>query len=129
MADAPYLIAIALLQQGGSRAMPLQGKSLRSAIAADADPAEVGREQLLALLLRVCQRSDAGPLARARNSNGLLLAELPIEALQAELPQLKADWLNSGDTEALLAGLRRLAGGIWRVSIEARAPMGFERLQ
>jgi len=98
MADAPYLIAIALLQQDGSRAMPLQGKSLRSAIAADADPAEVGREQLLALLL-------------------------------AELPQLKADWLNSVDTEALLAGLRRLAGGIWRVTIEARAPMRFERLQ
>ena len=120
MADAPYLIAIALLQQDGSRAMPLQGKSLRSAIAADADPAEVGREQLLALLPRVWQRSDAGALARASNSNGLLLAELP---------QLKADWLNSGDTEALLAGLRRLAGGIWRVTIEARAPMRFERLQ
>ncbi|MEN9496220.1 MAG: hypothetical protein RLZZ137_1260, partial [Cyanobacteriota bacterium] len=29
MADAPYLIALALVEQNGARAMPLQGKSLR----------------------------------------------------------------------------------------------------
>ena len=58
MADAPYLIALALLEQNGERAMPLQGKSLP----ADGDPGEVGREQALDLLTRVWHRSDAGAL-------------------------------------------------------------------
>ena len=34
MADAPYLIVLALLEQGGERAMPLQGKSLREPLPA-----------------------------------------------------------------------------------------------
>jgi len=53
MADAPYLIALALLEQDGRRAMPLQGKSLREPIAADADPGAVGNQQVLELLLRI----------------------------------------------------------------------------
>ena len=50
MADAPYLIVLALLEQGGERAMPLQGKSLREPLPAGADPGEVGRQQALDLL-------------------------------------------------------------------------------
>ncbi len=65
MADAPYLIALALLEQNGERAMPLQGKSLREPLAADGDPGEVGRQQALELLVRVWQRSDQGALSRA----------------------------------------------------------------
>ena len=38
MADAPYLIALALLEQQGERAMPLQGKSLREPLPDDGDP-------------------------------------------------------------------------------------------
>ena len=52
MADAPYLIALALLEQNGERAMPLQGKSLREPLPADGDPGEVGQQQALELLLR-----------------------------------------------------------------------------
>ena len=102
MADVPYLIALALLEQNGTRAMPLQGKSLREPMAESGGPGEEGRRQVLELLVRVWQRSDTGSLQRAAADNSLLLAEVPIEALQLQLPELKANWLNSGDVEQLL---------------------------
>ncbi|MEB3276714.1 MAG: hypothetical protein VKM92_07085 [Cyanobacteriota bacterium] len=129
MADAPYLIAMALLLQDGRRAMPLQGKSLKAAIEPGADPAEVGCSQVLELLLRIWQRSGEGPLQRAAAGSSLLLAEVPIEALQSALPQIKSNWINSGDTDALLAELRQLAGGIWSLTVVPRGPLHFERLQ
>ncbi|MEB3235610.1 MAG: hypothetical protein VKM98_09300 [Cyanobacteriota bacterium] len=128
MADAPYLIAMALVQQGEQRSLPLQGKSLRAAIAPGEDPGEVGRQQVLELLLRIWQRSDAGPLQRTSQQHSLLLAEVPMEALQQQLPQIKADWLNSGDSTALLSQLRDLAGGLWMVQLEPRAALQFVRL-
>ena len=128
MADAPYLIALALLEQNGERAMPLQGKSLRDPLPADGDPGEVGRQQALELLVRVWQRSDQGALSRAAAEHSLLLVAVPIEALQEDLPALKARWLNSGDTAALLQELRALAGGVWIVSQEARQPLSFRPL-
>jgi hypothetical protein len=129
MADAPYLIALALLEQNGTRAMPLQGKSLREPMAEPGDPGEEGRRQVLELLVRVWQRSDSGPLQRAAGSYSLLLAEVPIEALQLQLPQLKADWLNSGDAEKLLEELAQVASSLWRVSQEPRSPLVFERIR
>ncbi len=128
MADAPYLIALALLEQNGERAMPLQGKTLREPLPADADPGDVGRQQALELLVRVWQRSDQGALSRAAAEHSLLLVAVPIEALQEDLPALKARWLNSGDTAALLQELRALAGAVWSVSQEARQPLSFRPL-
>jgi len=128
MADAPYLIALALLEQNGRRAMPLQGKSLREALPADGDPGEVGRAQALELLLRVWQRSEEGPLQRAADGRSLLLVTVPIEALTEQLPALKAQWLNSGDTAALLQELEQLASGIWSLQLEPRQPLQYTRL-
>jgi hypothetical protein len=128
MADAPYLIALALLEQNGRRAMPLQGKSLREPLPAEGDPGEVGRQQALELLLRVWQRSDAGPLQRAAAGHSLLLVAVPIEALTEQLPALKAQWLNSGDTAALLQELEQLASGIWSLPLEPRQPLHYTRL-
>ena len=128
MADAPYLIALALLEQNGERAMPLQGKSLREPLLADGDPGEVGRQQALELLVRVWQRSDQGALNRAASDQSLLVVAVPIEALQEELPALKAHWLNSGDTNALLQGLSALGSGVWSLNLEARQPLAYQRL-
>ena len=128
MADAPYLIALALLEQNGERALPLQGKSLREPLPADGDPGEVGRQQALDLLVRVWQRSDQGPLARAAGDHSLLLVTVPIEALSEQLPALKARWLNSGDTPALLQELQQLASGVWSLTLEPRQPLGYQRL-
>jgi hypothetical protein len=128
MADAPYLIALALLEQNGERAMPLQGKSLREPLPADGDPGEVGHQQTLELLVRVWQRSDQGPLGRADAAHSLLLITVPIEALQDQVPALKARWLNSGDTAALLQELRQIASGVWSLELEPRQPLRYSRL-
>jgi hypothetical protein len=128
MADAPYLIALALLEQNGERAMPLQGKSLREPLPADGDPGEVGRQQALELLVRVWQRSDQGALSRAAGDRSLLVVAVPIEALQEDLPALKAQWLNSGDTAALVQGLVALGAGVWSLNMEPREPLAYRRL-
>jgi hypothetical protein len=128
MADAPYLIALALLEQDGARAMPLQGKSLREPLAPGADPGEVGRQQALDLLVRVWQRSDTGGVRRASGETSLLLVTVPIEALQEQLPALKAQWLNSGDTPALLDALRSLGSGLWSLTLQPRQPLAYQCL-
>ncbi|MEB3170385.1 MAG: hypothetical protein VKK43_03340 [Synechococcaceae cyanobacterium] len=128
MADAPYLIALALLEQNGERAMPLQGKSLREPLAPDGDPGELGRQQALELMLRVWQRSDQGAVQRAAADLSLLLVTVPIEALQEDLPAIKARWLNSGDQAALLDALKALASGVWSLSLQPRQPITYTRL-
>jgi hypothetical protein len=126
MADAPYLIALALLEQGGKRSMPLQGRSLPQAFANADAPGDEGRRQVLELLVRVWQRSDDGPLQRAAAGRSLLLAEVPIEALQEQLPQLKANWLNSGDIDTLLRELAQVSSRLWCVRQEPRSHLVFE---
>jgi hypothetical protein len=125
MADAPYLIVLALLEQDGQRAMPLQGLSLREPLPPDGDPGEAGRAQALELLLRVWQRSATAPLCQAAGDRSLLLLTVPIEALQEQVPALKARWIATGDTATLLEELRALAGGLWSLGMEPRGPLHF----
>lgn len=125
MADAPYLIILALLEQGGQRAMPLQGLSLREPLPPAGDPGEVARAQALELLLRVWQRSAAAPLRQAAGDQSLLVLTVPIDALQEQLPALKARWIATGDTTALVEELRALAGGLWSLGMEPRGPLRF----
>ena len=123
MADAPYLVALALFDQGGKRAMPLAGKSQTEVVAEGEAPGSLGKELALDLLLRVWQRSDEGPLQRAAAAASLLLVELPMERLPEDLPQIKADWLSSGDTTTCLKALQRIASRAWRVSSEKFKPV------
>lgn len=81
MADAPYLVALALEEKGGERALPLTGKSQSAAAVAALDPGEDGRTLALELLLRLWQGSDALPLRRAAGDPSLLLVEMPLEVL------------------------------------------------
>ena len=123
MADSPYLVALALIDQGGRRALPLAGKS-QAVVAAEGDtPDQLGKELALDLLLRVWQRSDDGPLQRAAAADSLLLVELPMERLPEDLPQIKADWLSSGDTTACLEALQRICSRAWRLSSEKFKPV------
>lgn len=130
MADSIYLIAMALLEQDGRRAMPLQGQSLRETIPPEGDPGDVGRRQAFELLLRIWQRSDGAPVRRMDGDTSLLLAELPIESLMVQLPELKAAWINGSDTSGLIDGLGGLgAGRIWTLKLEPRSPLEFVRIR
>jgi hypothetical protein len=42
---------------------------------------------------------------------------------------MKARWLNTGDTKALLQDLKgQASGGIWSLKLEPRQPLAYERL-
>lgn len=125
MAETPYLIALAFLEQNGTRALPLAGRSLPAAATGDEDPGEEGRGLALELLLRVWQRSDQGALRRAAGDASLLLVVMPMESMNAQLPGLKAAWIAGGDTEAALQRLQALASRAWTVSIAKYEPLSF----
>lgn len=125
MADAPYLVALALVEFGGKRALPLSGKSQSSSAANALDPGDDGRTLTLELLLRLWQRSDDGPLQRAAGESSMLLVELPMEVMSEQLPLLKANWISGGDTAALLTSLEGLAIRAWRITIAKYEPVSF----
>ena len=125
MANAPYLVALALVELDGKRALPLTGKT-QSATAAEAqDPGDDGRTLALELLLRLWQRSDGGPLQRAAGDSSLLLIEIPLDVMSEQLPLVKASWLATGDTAALEASLKALVIRGWRLGLAKYEPVSF----
>jgi hypothetical protein len=125
MAEAPYLVALALVEIGGQRALPLNGKSQAAGAGEASDPGDDGRTLALELLLRLWQRSDEGPMQRAAGESSLLLVELPLEVMSEQLPLLKANWLASGETATLLSSLEGLATRAWRITIAKYEPVTF----
>ena len=123
MADAPYLVALALIEQEGKRALPLAGRSMNAEAAAAEQPTQMAHALALELLLRLWQRSDEGPLRRACGVESLLLVELPMESLPEALPVLKAAWLNSGDTAAFQAGLKAMCRRAWTMGVAKFEPV------
>ncbi len=128
MADTPYLVALALIEQEGRRALPLAGRSQKEVAAEGEAPDELGRALVLELLLRVWQRSDEGLLKRAAAAESLLLVELPMERLPEDLPVLKAAWLNSGDAEAFRKGLQGMSPRAWTIAVEKFQPVSLRQL-
>jgi len=125
MADAPYLVALALVELQGQRALPLTGKSQAAAASQAPDPGDQGRTLALELLLRLWQRSDAGALQRVAGEESLLLLEIPLEVMGDQLPVLKANWLAGGETATLLASLAAISLRAWRITIAKYEPISF----
>ena len=123
MADSPYLVALALMEQGGKRALPLAGRSQKQVAELGEAPRDLGHALALELLLRVWQRSDDGALCRAAAGESLLLVELAMERLPEDLPVLKAAWLTSGDLGAFKAGLRKISERAWTISVAKFQPI------
>ena len=123
MADAPYLVALALVEFNGKRSLPIAGRSQGGAAARLGDPGQEGLGLALELLLRLWQRSDEGPLQRACGETSLLLVEIPLAEMSDQLPGLKARWLADGNTEVFLASLQALAQRGWRVVFTKYEPV------
>ena len=116
MADNPYLVCLALIEQNGQRRLPLGGKGLPQSIPAGSDPGADGHALALDLLLRLWQQSDDGAIQRAQGLKSLLLLELPMDCFLETLPQLKQAWLRTGNTQALMDGLRQLTAQGWTLA-------------
>ncbi|MGA1304727.1 MAG: hypothetical protein ACO3ZD_11860 [Cyanobium sp.] len=126
MAETPYLVALALMDIGGKRALPLSGRSQPASAAEAADPGDDGRTLALELLLRLWQRSDEGPIQRAAGENSLLLVEVPLELMSEQLPLLKASWIAGGDTQDFLEKLGGLASRGWRIVFAKYEPVSYQ---
>ena len=113
MASQDYLIAIALIEQNGERAMPLGGKEIKKNLDDKDNFNILGEEVILNLLLRVFQRSDEGELKRASEDKGLLLVHMHPKRMQKELPFIKSEWIRDGDTNQFLKYLGNLSKEIW----------------
>ncbi len=131
MANSPYLLALALFEQNGKRAMPLAGRSLPLETTQDEAgvPVRIAQGLALELLLRVWQRSEDGALQRRAGPASLLIVELAMEHLPEDLPVLKAAWLSTGDSDAFQAGLLAIASKCWTVSIAKFEPITFSALE
>jgi len=127
MADAPYLVALALLEVGGKRALPLTGKSSPEALREAPDPGDDGRTLALELMLRIWQRSSEAPIQRAAGDNSLLLVDVPLELMSEQLPLLKASWIASGDTTDFLERLEGLVSRGWRMVFAKYKPVSYQR--
>ena len=113
MANQDYLIAMALIEQNGIRAIPLGGKEIKDDLKNIDNFNKLGEEVVLNLLLRVFQRSDEGALKRAAEEKALLVVHMHPKRMQKELPFIKSEWIRDGDTNQFLKYLGNLSKEIW----------------
>ncbi len=115
MIEYPYLIAIALIEQDGERLMPLGGKSLTTALNNNENPMIIGQSLIQQLLIRVFQLSEKAPVKRYFGNKSLLLIQIPMLAMQEQIPLIKSEWINTGETEKLISQLNEICEGVWQV--------------
>ena len=125
MTEFPYLICIALIDQEGTRLMPLGGKSLKEPIDESKGPEAIGKEIALEVLLRVLGKSESCFLRQAAGKESFLLIEISIEDMQEKLPIMKADWIQTGDTEKLFSKLNKVCRNVWRLTFEKHKGIDF----
>ena len=127
MIEYPYLLALALIEQGGHRAMPLGGKAIKDGTE-NALPCSIAQDISLELLARLFERTDEGNLKRAIKEDSFLIVKMPMELLQLKLPSIKSDWINTGDTMQFLNELEKLSSGIWKLKFAKYHGVSFIRI-
>ena len=115
MDDFPYLIALALIEQEGKRAMPIGGKSLKTFIDIDDATDKVVTKVALELLLRVFQRSGNNSIKRVAGDKSILIAQIPMEVMRVKLPLIKKNWIESGDNDLFVSEMNNISNGLWQV--------------
>ena len=128
MSEHLYLLAHALIDQEGKRIMPLGGKSISNFIDPSSNPGVTGEGLALDLLLRVFQKSESGRLRRSNGDKSLLLIQLPMELMQERIPIIKAQWINTGDNEKLMAELQIVCNGIWSAVFNREDGLNFSKV-
>ena len=129
MEEQKYLIAIALAEQNNKRLMPLGGKTFAGVDAANQTPKEEAEKIVLDLLLRLFKRTSEGNLKISNDETGLLLAEIKFESMQNNLPIIKSDWINTGDTDTLIDKLKSICSNVWSIQHKKHEGMIFNNLK
>ncbi len=128
MAEFPYLVAIALVEQNGERLMPIGGKSIKGGGEIDKEYQKEGQKLVSDILLRVIAKTDAGHIKRAHLDKSILLTVIDMELLQSKLPGIKSSWLRFGDSNALLKDLCEICERVWKVNYDHPKGICLERI-
>ena len=118
MEEQKYVIAIALAEQNNKRLMPLGGKTVSGVDTLSQSSKKEVEKIILDLLLRLFQRTTEGSLKISNNATGLLLAEINFESMHSNIPIIKSNWINSGDTDTLIEKLKSICSNLWSVQFK-----------
>ena len=128
MEEQKYVIAIALAEQNNKRLMPLGGKTFTGVdILSQSSKKEV-EKIILDLLLRLFQRTTEGSLKISNDETGLLLAEISFESMHNNIPVIKSNWINSGDTDVLIEKLKSICSNLLSVQYKKHEGIIFNDL-
>ena len=129
MDEQKYLIAIALVEQNNQRIMPIGGKTIPIDVSEKKFPKKESEKIILDLLLRLFKRSSEGELKILEKDTGLLVAEISIQDMQKNIPIIKANWINNGNTNELLIRLTSICSQLWNINYEKYEGMVFTSLR
>tara|TARA_B100000902_G_scaffold321219_1_gene314072 strand:+ start:163 stop:555 length:393 start_codon:yes stop_codon:yes gene_type:complete len=128
MEHQKYLIAIALSEQNNKRIMPLGGKTFAGVDALSHFPKKEAEKIILDLLIRLFKRTNEGNLKISNSENGLLLAEISFETMQKNLPIIKSNWINDGNTINLIDKLKSMCSNLWSIEYKKHQGIIFNKL-
>ena len=128
MEEQKYLIAIALAEQNNKRLMPIGGKTFTGIDSENQPPTKEAEKILLDLLLRLFKRTNEGNLKISNDETGLLLAEISFESMQNNLPIIKSDWINTGNTDTLIDKLKSISSNLWSIKYKKHEGIIFNDL-
>ena len=128
MEDQKYLIAIALAEQNNKRLMPIGGKTFGGVDALSQAPKKEAEKIILDLLLRLFNRTSEGNLKISNNENGILLAEISFESMQNNLPKIKSNWINTGNTDTLIEEFKSICSNLWSIKYKKHEGIMFNDL-
>ena len=128
MEEQKYLIAIALAEQNNKRLMPIGGKTFTGVDSENQPPTKEAEKILLDLLLRLFKRTNDGNLKISNNETGLLLVEISFKNMQNNLPIIKSDWINTGNTDTLIDKLKTISSNLWSIKYKKHEGIIFDDL-
>ena len=128
MEEQKYLIAIALAEQNNKRIMPLGGKTFGGVDSENQTPKKEAEKILLDLLLRLYKRTNEGDLKASNDETGLLLAEISFKNMQSNLPIIKSNWINKGNTDAFIEELNSICSNLWSIQYKKHEGIMFNKL-
>jgi len=129
MEEQKYVIAIALAEQNNKRLMPLGGKTFSGVDTLSQSSKKEVEKIILDLLLRLFQRTIEGSLKISNDETGLLLAEISFESKHNNIPLIKSNWINSGDTDTLIEKLKSICTNLWSVKFQKHEGILFNNLK
>ena len=128
MEEQKYVIAIALAEQNNKRIMPLGGKTFSGVDTLSQTSKKEVEKIILDLLLRLFQRTTEGSLKISNDKTGLLLAEISFESMHKNIPVIKSNWINNGDTDTLIEKLKSICSKLWSVKFKKHEGIMFDDL-